>query len=35
MTRVDDQTVTTSVRLLTPLRYRDFRLLWTGMTLSP
>ncbi len=34
MTRVDHQEGMTSVRLLAPLRFRDFRLLWTGMTLS-
>lgn len=35
MTRVvDDEGRTTRVRLLRPLRFRDFRLLWTGMTLS-
>jgi MFS family permease len=34
MTKVDDQGGMTSVRLLAPLRFRDFRLLWTGMTLS-
>ena len=35
MTRViDDDGRATRVRLLAPLRFRDFRLLWTGMTLS-
>lgn len=35
MTRiVDDEGRTTRVRLLVPLRNREFRLLWTGMTLS-
>jgi MFS family permease len=31
---VDDDGVRTRVRLLRPLAIRDFRLLWTGMTLS-
>jgi len=31
---VDDEGRATRVRLLAPLRFRDFRLLWTGMTLS-
>lgn len=31
---VDDGGRPTRVRLLAPLRFRDFRLLWTGMTLS-
>lgn len=34
MTEADDRAVIRSVRLLNPLRFRDFRLLWTGMTLS-
>jgi MFS family permease len=35
MTRVvDDAGRPTRVRLLRPLQFRDFRLLWTGMTLS-
>lgn len=34
MTEVEDRRGTTSVRLLAPLQSRDFRLLWTGMTLS-
>ena len=31
---VDDEGRATRVRLLAPLRFRDFRLMWTGMTLS-
>ena len=31
---VDEDGRTTRVRLLAPLAFRDFRLLWTGMTLS-
>lgn len=31
---IDDDGVRTQVALLRPLRIRDFRLLWTGMTLS-
>lgn len=31
---VDGEGRATRVRLLAPLRFRDFRLLWTGMTLS-
>lgn len=31
---IDDDGVRTEVALLRPLRIRDFRLLWTGMTLS-
>lgn len=31
---IDDDGVRTRVRLLRPLAFRDFRLLWTGMTLS-
>jgi MFS family permease len=31
---VDDDGVRTRVKLLRPLAFRDFRLLWTGMTLS-
>jgi MFS family permease len=31
---VDDEGRTSRVRLLAPLRIRDFRMLWTGMTLS-
>jgi MFS family permease len=31
---VDDEGRTSRVRLLTPLRIRDFRMLWTGMALS-
>jgi MFS family permease len=35
MTRTaDDDGPVTGVRLLAPLRFRDFRLMWTGMTLS-
>src|SRR4051794_24169767 len=34
MIRAIDDGRTTRVRLLAPLRFRDFRLLWTGMTLS-
>jgi MFS family permease len=31
---IDDEGRTSRVRLLAPLRIRDFRMLWTGMTLS-
>jgi hypothetical protein len=35
MTKVlDEEGHTSRIHLLAPLRIRDFRLLWTGMTLS-